>query len=135
MGLFSNLSERFRRKQHQTNSNSGKPFDEIYKDLGGFEYNTEGFKISYEDFIKELKWAEITQLDVYKTDLMIYDQIEMEIIYGDKFFTISEELPGWYQFVEKTKKIFPNIPKDWDTKIIHPSFATNLMTIYTKVNP
>ena len=60
----------------------------------------------------------------------------MEIVYGHKSFTISEELPGWYQFILKTKEIFPTIPKDWDIQIIQPAFATNYATIYerTKVN-
>lgn len=56
----------------------------------------------------------------------------MEIVRGEKYFVISEELPGWFQFVKKTKEIFPIIPKDWDLNIIHPAFQTNFTTIYSK---
>lgn len=108
----------------------------MYSDLGAFEYDESGFTIQYKDFTKRLAWADITQLNVYKVDQLTIDRIDMQIVYGDKAFTISEELPGWYQFVLKTKEIFPTIPKDWDITIIQPAFAKNFTTIYdkTKVN-
>jgi hypothetical protein len=119
-------------KRHVTNSNSGKTFDEQYEELGAFQYDEDGFTISYEEITKRLRWNDITQLNVYKVDQITIDRIEMEIVYGDKAFSISEELPGWYQFVLKTKKVFPSIPQDWDIVIIHPAFATNFRTIYEK---
>ena len=105
-------------------------FDEMYNHLGAFEYDEIGFTIHYEDFEKRLAWTDITQLNVYKVDLYTIDRIDMEIVYGDKAFTISEDLPGWHQFVLKTKEIFPTIPKDWDIEIIQPPFATNFTIIY-----
>ncbi len=119
-------------KKHLENSNSSLPFTEMWDDLGAFQYESEGFAIIYEDFKKTIKWSEITQLNVFKVDQMTIDRIDMEIVYGDKCFTISEELPGWYQFVLKTKEIFPEIPKNWDTDIIFPAFAINYKTIYEK---
>lgn len=133
MNLFKKLKLLFQKKEKlPKNSYSGKPFDEIYADQGAFNYTDDGFSITYGDFQQELKWAEITEIDVYKSDLMVYDQIEMRIVYGDKSFTITEELPGWYQFIIKTKKIFPDIPKDWDLKIPFPTFETNYTVIYKK---
>ena len=79
-----------------------------------------------------MKWSEITELGAYKADLITYDQIEMRIVYGEMSFTISEELPGWYQFVRKTKDIFPTISKDWDVKIVFPAFETNYIILYEK---
>lgn len=117
---------------HLKNSNSGKSFKEIENDLGAFQYDEHGFTITYEDFTKRLEWSDITQLNVYKVDQMTIDRIDMEIVYGDKCFSISEELPGWYQFVLKTKEVFPAIPKDWEVAIIYPAFATNYRTIYDK---
>jgi hypothetical protein len=113
-----------------TNSNSGKTFDELYNELGAFDYDESGFTINYENFTKRIAWDDITQLNVYKVDQFTVDRIDMEIVYGGKALTISEELPGWYQFVLKTKEIFPTIPKNWDTEIIPPAFSTNYATIY-----
>jgi negative regulator of sigma E activity len=116
----------------EENSKDKKNFDEIYNELGAFHYDEEGFTIKHNNFIDRIKWEDIKQLNVYKSDLMTIDCVEMEIIYRDKRITITEELPGWFQFVLKSKEIFPSIPKDWDITIIHPAFATNYKTIYDK---
>ncbi|MFT3934881.1 MAG: hypothetical protein QM726_14750 [Chitinophagaceae bacterium] len=133
MNWLKKILEKAKPKKHLTNYNSGKSFDKQYYELGAFTYYDDGFTISYEDFTKKVQWSDITQLNVYKTDLFTIDRIDMEIAYDDKCFTISEDLPGWYQFVLKTKEIFPEIPKDWDLTIMHPAFATNYTTIYDKI--
>ena len=132
MRVLKNIGAFFYRKKLANNSSSKKSFDEIYNDSGVFEYTADGFKILYQDFEKELKWSEITELGAYKADLITYDQIEMRIVYGEMSFTISEELPGWYQFVRKTKDIFQTIPKDWNVKIVFPPFETNYTVLYKK---
>ena len=93
-------------------------------------YDENGFTIHFEEFKQTVRWNEITQINVFKVDQLTVDRIDMEIIFGDKAFVISEDLPGWYQFVKKTKEVFPTIPKDWDEAIIKPAFATNYRTIY-----
>ena len=133
MSWIKNFFSKAIRKGHETNSNSGRSFEETYQYFGAFRYDKDGFTITYEDFTKRIDWADITQLNVFKVDQITIDRIDMEIVYGDKCITISEELPGWYQFILKTKEIFPTIPKDWDTTIIQPAFATNYRTIYEKI--
>ncbi len=118
----------------ERNYDSIKSFEEQQLDLGAFTYTDNGFTLTYEDFTKTLRWSEITELNVYKKDLMTIDEIRMEIVYGDKQIEISEELPGWYQFVSRTKEIFPSIPKQWDFEIIQPPFATNYKTIYSSAD-
>jgi len=71
-------------------------------------------------------------VNVYKRDLITIDRIEMEIVIEGRSITISEDLPGWYQFVLKTKEKYSSIPKDWDIEIIQPAFATNFTTIYDR---
>jgi len=114
------------------NYKSGKTFEEQQIDLGAFQYTGEGFTYTRGDFFKTLKWTDITQLNVFKKDLMTIDEICMEIVYGDYVIEISEEIPGWYQFVKRTKEVFPTIPKAWDFDLINPAFARNYSTIYTK---
>ncbi|MEJ8819712.1 hypothetical protein [Lacibacter sp. H407] len=130
--LFAKLFSLKRPHPEPNNLTSGKTFDEKLNDIGCFQYDDEGFSINYGDFSKKMKWDEITEINVYKADLMTIDRIEMEIVYTDKMFMISEDLPGWYQFVIKTKSIFPSIPNDWDMEIVQPPFATNYRTIYSK---
>ena len=134
MNWLKNIFTKTNQKRHETNSNSGKCFEDMYQALGAFQYDKEGFIISYEDFTKGINWEDITLLNVFKIDQITIDRFDMEIVYGGKCFTISEELPGWYQFVIKTKETFPTIPKDWDITIIQPAFETNYRTIYDKTN-
>ena len=100
--------------------------------MGVFQYDADGFTITYEGFTTQVRWDNITQLNVYKLDKLTVDEMWMDIVHGDRCFSVNEELPGWYQFVIKTKEVFPSIPKDWDITIIHPAFATNFRTIYER---
>ena len=109
-----------------------KSFDEIYSDLGMFEYLDDGFKIESKDFSRIIKWSEIDKINAYKKDLYAYDLVVMEIICEENTLTINEESPGWFQLVLKLKENFETIPKDWDMNITQPAFATNFITIYSK---
>lgn len=121
------------RLKEKSNYNSGKSIDEQINDLDAFKYTDNGFVVTYNGFSKALNWRDITEINVYKKDLITVDEIRMQIIYGDKQIEISEELPGWFQFTIKTKEVFQTIPKEWDIEIITPAFATNFRTIYSKV--
>lgn len=132
MSRLKNIFAKLSPQKHETDSTSVTSFEEKCQDLGAFQYDNEGFTISYKDFSTRLQWNDITQLNAYKRDLITIDRIEMEIIVGDDCLTISEDLPGWFQFVCRTKERYPTIPKDWNNDIIQPAFATTFMTIYDK---
>jgi len=74
----------------------------------------------------------ISEINVYKVDLMTIDDIVMEITYNDRVLTITEETDGWNEFTDRLENIFPTIPKDWWQNVAHPAFATNFTTIYKK---
>jgi hypothetical protein len=109
-----------------------KSFQEVFNDDGIFIYADDGFSIELKDGIHNIKWREIDKLVAYKTDLLTTDEICLDIIYGCHKITISEDTPGWYQFVEKSKLMFNKIDHAWDTKIMQPAFETNLTIIYEK---
>lgn len=132
MNFFSKLLQKLTPKENEPK----KSFDEIYADLGLFEYFEEGFQFTNEDFPKFIKWSEIDQINTYKKDLYAYDLVFMEIVYSEKALTINEETPGWFQLVLKLKNVFETIPKDWDINITQPAFETNYTNIYNKTkNP
>ncbi len=109
-----------------------RPFQEKYDDLGIFTYDDEGFTIKLKESFERILWNEIEKLVAYKMDLGTIDEICLDVVYGEYQITITEETPGWYQFVEKTKEIFPFIAKNWDSTIVYPAFATNLTIIYQR---
>lgn len=119
-------------KPNRIDLTSGKSYEDKQKEHGVFEYDPEGFSIQFEDFFAQVKWQGIAQINVYKRDLMTIDRIEMEIIYGDKSITISEDLPGWYQFNLRLESALPLKSKDWYWEVVQPAFATNWRTIYER---
>ena len=120
-------------KKSTVKTDINKSFDEIYSDLGMFEYLDDGFKIESKDFSRIIKWSDIDKINAYKKDLYTYDLVVMEIICEENALTINEESPGWFQLILKLKIIFETIPKDWEMNIIQPTFATNFTTIYNKM--
>jgi hypothetical protein len=115
-----------------SNLGSNKSFEEKYNELGIFEYYENGFRIVSGNLDKTLNWNDITELEVYKSDLFTIDRIDMDIIYGEKYITVTEDQPGWYQFLLKLKEAFPSIPENWEGKIIQPPFVSNRQIIYRK---
>ena len=108
----------------QVSDEEQKRFDIKFNDLGKFIYENDGFIFQFKSEQQKIKWTDIERLIAYKLDLMTTDEICLDIVYNNWQTTITEETPGWYQFIEKTKLVFPNIPKNWDSEIVHPAFAT-----------
>ena len=109
-----------------------KPFKGRYYDMGIFTFDGDGFTITLKDGTHAIQWQNVEKLTGYKIDLMEFDEICLNIVTNDGSFTISEDTPGWYRFVKESKEVFPGIDKDWDAKIVYPSFATNLTILYEK---
>jgi hypothetical protein len=107
-------------------------FNAKFNDPGIFTYHDDGFEIALKEGSVKLNWDDIDELVAYKADMYTFDEIRMDIVYGGMAITITEETPGWHQFVLKTKKVFPSILQDWDSKIIYPPFATNLTELSKK---
>jgi hypothetical protein len=101
-------------------------------DAGIFTYTANGFTIAHKDEEYDVPWHEVEELVAYKLDLMAYDEICLDILHNGSKHTITEDTPGWHLFVEKTKSVYPGIDMYWDSKIVYPSFATNLTVLYQK---
>lgn len=71
-------------------------------------------------------------MTAYKADLITIDQLRLDIEFRGLTLPISEDTPGFFQFIVKTKEVFPTIAKDWDLKIIHPAFEANVTVIYER---
>jgi AAA+ ATPase superfamily predicted ATPase len=107
-------------------------FKRTYNDLGIFQYEENGFTVQLDNKKAQVNWSELERLVAYKADMMTIDEIRMEISYRNKSIIITEDTPGWYQFVLMTKNRFASIPQDWDINIIQPPFETNLTLLYER---
>jgi len=110
--------------------------EEMYqKTLGIFHYDENGFSIHSDDLDAYYTWNEIETVFGYKTDLVIYDNISLDIYTSNnKKITISEENWGWFEFISKLSENVPNISIGWSIEIAQPAFERNLTLLYDKKN-
>lgn len=104
------------KKPSQISEENKKRFEIKFNDLGKFIYDEDGFIFQANPDPQKIKWTDIERLIAYKQDLFTMDEICLDIFYNNEQITITEETPGWYQFVEKTKLVFQIIPRNGTMK-------------------
>lgn len=109
-----------------------RKFSARFNDVRQFAYTDDGCIVQLKTEEQKIKWAHIERLVAYKRDFYTSDEICLDIVFNNCQITISEETPGWYQFVERIKLVYPEISQNWDTEIVHPPFATNLTVLYQR---
>ena len=134
MGFYRKITSFFNKdtSKNTVSFSDAERFRKRMEDPGEFIYEEGGFIYQFGEGAKKIKWTDIERLVAYKMDLMTVDEIRMDIVWDGWKMTITEETPGWYQFVERLKAVFPGIPADWDSTIVQPPFATNLAVLYER---
>lgn len=103
----------------------------IFSDLGAFTYKENGFDFTEQAQVYSILWADIESIFGYKRDLFTIDELNLDIYAKNNFrLHLTEETPGWYQFIEKIKQAFPTIDKEFEATLMFPPFATNMTLIY-----
>jgi hypothetical protein len=101
--------------------------------LGFFTYSESGFSVLIGEDKKEIEWSNIKSIYGYKIDNYTEDEICLNVnCDNDISFTISEEIAGWYIFLEKMAIQFPSIDKNWNLEIASPAFDTNLTLLFER---
>ncbi|MBX2925459.1 MAG: hypothetical protein KF746_24895 [Chitinophagaceae bacterium] len=105
-----------------------------YNDLGIFNYNDLGFVITLDNELYSIQWTDIERLQAYKVGLMTTDEICMDITFNNRWIMITEETPGWYQFIERIKSTLTKINADWEASVLKSPFEYDLTTIYERID-
>jgi hypothetical protein len=119
-----------------TTTTEGKEIQEkarelIFSDFGAFTYNATGFAFTEKGQKHSFLWADIESIFGYKRDLNTCDELNLDVFAINNFrLHLTEETPGWYQFIEKIKLAFPTIDKDFEAALMFPPFATNMTLVY-----
>ena len=87
-----------------------------------------------------LRWHEVERVVSYKRDLFTVDEILVAFEYrgvaGEPMtFIVSEECPGFPEFMTALRVAFPTIPEDWYSRVMQPAFATNLTVLFPAISP
>lgn len=97
----------------------------LYTDYG-FIYNNKNAERLY-------TWADITKIIAYKTDLLTMDEVRMEIWDNKGYITINEEQNLWKDFMIKISQQYPEIDKEWFSKVVKYPFDRNETILYQKL--
>jgi len=103
----------------------------IFSDFGVFTYNDNGFDFTEKGQTYSFLWADIQSIFGYKRDLYTVDELNLDVFAANNFrLHLTEEIPGWYQFIDKIKQTFPTIDKEFEVSLMFPPFATNMTLVY-----
>lgn len=98
---------------------------------GFFIYNETGFGLKTSEGETFCKWVDIKTIFAYKEDRLTVDDVCLDIFTtGEDYIRVTEEIPGWYIFIEQLHKHIPSIMTDWESKVTQPPFATNLTMLF-----
>ena len=118
MGVFRRIEDLLKKSDDKTVSYSDAEkllrLKALEEELGKFKYEADGFTYEFESEVEKVRWADILRIDGYKVDRYTTDEICLDIFWLDNKWTISEETPGWYQFLNRIKEALPSIPANWD---------------------
>lgn len=104
-------------------------------DLGIFNScSTLGFDIDLNDGHYFVKWTDIERVVVYKADLLMTDEVCMEITFNGKAIIVTEGTKGWDVFIDQLKSSLRLNNDNWESMVLQPPFAYNLMTIYERID-
>jgi len=79
MDFLKKILRSFRPAGKSPDSNVGKSHEERHNETGVFSYNQEGFTINSEIIKEKIRWADITELNVYKRDLMTLTELKWKL--------------------------------------------------------
>lgn len=104
-------------------------------DDGIFTYTDKGFQLKISQDVHQLEWRQVKTMIAYKMDRFASDDICMDVFCDNGVnFTVSEETPGWYRFVDHSKKNISDIANFWEIEMVTPGFEANLSIVYDRYN-
>lgn len=103
-----------------------------YEQLGVFSYMEDGFTVRLGEGVRKYLYGDIETIIAYKASWGGYDEVRLEMVFGDCALRIAECVPGWYQFMLHIKEALPGIPRDWELQMAFPPFTMNLVVLYKR---
>jgi len=78
-----------------------------------------------------LLWSDIDQIQAFKLDLITREDICLELVAGQKAYTIDDETSGWSELLDEIGRQF-HIAADWLSIVVTPVFATNRSVLWDR---
>jgi hypothetical protein len=79
-----------------------------------------------------IRWDDVDEIQTFKADLGIVDDIRIALRVRNGWYQLSEENRGFMDVTEAMQRKFPSIPKGWYFEVMHPAFATNQRVLWCR---
>ena len=81
-----------------------------------------------------MSWDDIQRITAYKIDMFSWDEVRMEFKTREKAVVITEESPGFVQFMAEVVRRFPST-SEWHSKVSQPAFDPCPTTLFERQDP
>ncbi len=84
---------------------------------------------------KRIRWSDVEEIIAFKRDLITTDQLclGLRISGSDVYEFVDEETPGFSELDSALGVKLASYQSDWKETVVHPPFASNLTTIFRRV--
>lgn len=107
-------------------------FEKARADIGFFTYDHAGFQIKLHEGIFYYRWEDIETVFGYKRDLYTYDEVCLDLFTRESVLTITESIPGWFQFNDRLSQQFESISTIWQLNIMDEAINANFTLLYDR---
>ncbi len=80
----------------------------------------------------QFSWSEVQEVVTFKLDCWIYDDIRLAFRVRENWIEVSEEIEGWADLSAEIARQFPEIPPDWLSTVMLPTFETCYRVLYKR---
>ena len=76
-------------------------------------------------------WPSVRRIATYKRDRFAYDEIFLAFeTRPGEWVEVSEEDPGFNLLVAEMERRYPDLPRDWFGRVMHPAFQENYRILW-----
>jgi len=82
--------------------------------------------------LSAFRWDKVDEIQTYKHDNFVTDEICLAFVIGDRLFEVSEEDQGFKQIMEVLPDRFPGLSESWYLDVMEPAFASNHRVLWQR---
>ena len=79
-----------------------------------------------------IRWDDVDEIQTFKADLGIVDDIRLAVRVGNGWYQLSEEDQGFMDVTEAMQRKFSSIPEGWYFEVMHPAFVANQRVLWCR---
>lgn len=82
--------------------------------------------------VDSICWRDVDAITAYKADRFTWDPIVIVLWHGEKGVPFEEFVPGYQSFQKKIEELWPQIDKEWASRVNKGAFAPNPEVLWSR---